>query len=129
MFNRVILVGRLTKDPELRHTPQGTPVATITLAVNREYRKDDGTTDTDFFDVVIWGKIAEAVGKHGYKGQLVLIQGEMRSRSYEDKQGQKRKVWEVVANKVKFLEWRKQDEVDLADFGTEIEIDPEDVPF
>ena len=129
MFNKIILIGRLTRDPELRHTTQGTPVATITLAVNREYKREDGTADTDFFDVVVWGKMAEAVGKYGYRGQLCLVQGEMRSRSYEDKQGQKRKVWEVVANRVKFLDWRKEPTGGLLEGAEEFDISEEDLPF
>ncbi|GAV21586.1 single-stranded DNA-binding protein [Carboxydothermus pertinax] len=132
MFNKIILVGRLTRDPELWHTPQGTPVATITIATDRPYTSKEGEREADFVDVVVWNKLAEIVNEFGQKGRLVLIEGRLQIRSYE-KEGQKRRVYEVVASNVKFLDKPKRKEElaveDMLDGAVEIEISDEDLPF
>ena len=132
MFNKIILIGRLTRDPELRQTQNGTPVATLTLAVDRSFPTKEGQREADFIDVVIWNKLAEIVSDNLTKGRLVLVEGRLQVRQYE-KDGQKRKVAEVVANNVRFLDKPKKaesgEEVDWSEFGTEIDIDEEDVPF
>jgi single stranded DNA-binding protein (ssb) len=100
MLNRVILIGRLTRDPELKYTPSGTAVATFTLAINRRFNKEE----TDFIDVVAWRQSAEFVANYGSKGRLVMTEGRLQVRTYETKEGQKRKVAEVVADDVRFLD-------------------------
>ena len=100
MLNRVILIGRLTRDPELRYLQNGTAVATFTLAVNRKFNKEE----TDFIDIVVWRGLAENCANYISKGKLVAVEGRLQIRSYEDKEGQKRKVTEVVADDVRFLE-------------------------
>jgi len=100
MLNRVILIGRLTRDPELRYTPNGTAVATFTLAVNRRFNKDEA----DFIDIVVWRQSAEFVANYGSKGRLAAVEGRLQVRNYETKEGQKRKAAEVVADDVRFLD-------------------------
>lgn len=100
MLNRVILIGRLTRDPELKYTPNGTAVATFTLAVNRRFNKEQ----TDFIDVVAWRQTAEFCANYGSKGRLVAVEGRLQVRSYETKEGQKRKATEVVADDLRFLD-------------------------
>ena len=99
MLNRVILIGRLTRDPELRYTQQGTAVARFTLAVNRKFKREE----TDFIDIVVWQKQAENCAQYLTKGQLAMVEGRLQVRSYEGQDGQKRKAVEVVADDVKFL--------------------------
>jgi single-strand DNA-binding protein len=100
MLNRVILIGRLTRDPELKYTPNGTAVATFSLAVNRRFNKEQ----TDFIDVVAWRQTAEFCANYGSKGRLVAVEGRLQVRTYETKEGQKRKVTEVVADDIRFLD-------------------------
>ena len=100
MLNRIILIGRMTRDPELKYTPSGTAVTTFTLAVNRKFNKEE----TDFIDVVAWRKTAEFAANYGRKGRLVMIEGRLQIRTYETNEGQKRKVAEVVADDIKFLD-------------------------
>lgn len=104
MLNRVILIGRLTKDPELRYTPNGVGVCTFTLAVNRSYASQSGERTADFIDIVTWRNLAENCANYLGKGRLVAVEGRIQVRSYETQDGQKRKAVEVVADTVKFLE-------------------------
>jgi len=107
MFNKVILIGRLTRDPELRYTPNAHAVGSFTLAVNRPFKTENGEQQTDFIDIVTWRKVAEQVGQYLSKGRLVAVDGRLQTRSYEDRNGVKRKAAEVVANTVRFLDGRK----------------------
>ncbi|MDD2620069.1 MAG: single-stranded DNA-binding protein [Syntrophomonadaceae bacterium] len=100
MLNRVVLIGRLTRDPELRYTPSGTAVATFTLAVGRKFKRDE----TDFIPIVTWTKLAEHCANYLSKGRLVAVEGRIQVRTYETQEGQKRWVTEVVAEDVRFLE-------------------------
>jgi len=100
VLNKVILIGRLTRDPELKYTPNGTAVATFTLAVNRKFNKDE----TDFIDIVVWRGLAENCANFLGKGRLVAIDGRLQVRTYETQEGAKRKVAEVVADDVRFLD-------------------------
>ena len=104
-LNKVFLLGNLTRDPELRHTAQGTSVATFGIAVNRTYRGNDGEnkTEVSFFNIVVWGKIGENCAKFLSKGRPVLIEGRLQNRSYETQDGQKRTVTEIIADNVQFL--------------------------
>ena len=104
MLNRVVLVGRLTKDPELRYTPSGVAVATFTLAVNRTFTNSQGEREADFLNCVIWRKQAENVANFLKKGSLAGVDGRLQSRSYEDQSGKRVYVTEVVAESVQFLE-------------------------
>lgn len=107
MFNKVILIGNLTKDPELRYTPQGTPVSTFRLAVNYRYKQaDDMKQDTTFIDIVVFGKQAESCGQYLNKGSSALVEGRLQERRWES-DGQQRSKFEVVAQSVRFLSGRK----------------------
>lgn len=92
-MNKIIIKGRLTRDPELRQTGSGVPVCNVTVAVDRAYSKEDKRTD--FFDCVFWRQGAEFVGKYFAKGREILVEGEMQSRKYQDKEGNNRTVWEI----------------------------------
>ncbi len=104
-MNSVSLVGRLTKDPELRFTATGKAVATFSLAVNRTFSKSD---EADFFNIVTWQKTAENCANYLAKGQQVAVLGRLQSRSYENKEGRRVFIVEVVANEVEFLERREK---------------------
>ena len=101
-MNKVILIGRLTKDPELRATQNGKSVATFTIAVNREI-KAEGQPDADFLSVVVWGASADNCGKYLTKGSQVGVDGRIQVRSYDDKNGNKAYITEIVANRVEFI--------------------------
>ncbi|NFN09371.1 single-stranded DNA-binding protein [Clostridium botulinum] len=102
-MNKVVLIGRLTKDPELRFTPgKGSPVTTFTLAVDK-LRKKDGENQADFIPIVVWGKQAESTANYMTKGSQMAISGRIQTRNYEAKDGTKRYVTEVVATEVQFL--------------------------
>ena len=134
MLNRVILIGRLTRDPELRYVPSGQPVASFTLAVDRPFTNQAGERETDFIDIVAWRKLADQVSQHLSKGRLVAVEGRLQIRSYETQDGQKRKVAEIVADAVRFLD-RKGGPAAAAAGGTpepataDFEPEEEDVPF
>lgn len=100
--NSVVLIGRLTRDVELRMTPNGVSVTTITLAVDRR-QSQDGSKEADFIDCVLFGQTAEATCKYCGKGKMVAVEGRIQVRQYEDKDGNKRKAVEVVAHNVQFL--------------------------
>ena len=106
MINRVVLIGRLTKDPELRRTAQGDAVTSFTLAVNRNFTSSDGQQQADFINCVVWKKSAENVEKYCSKGSLVGVEGRIQTRSYDNSQGQKVYVVEVICDSVQFLETR-----------------------
>jgi single-strand DNA-binding protein len=103
-MNRVFLIGRLTRDPELRYVPSGQPVANFTLAVDRSFKNGQGQRETDFVSIVAWRKSAELVTQHLSKGRLVAVEGRLQIRSYETMDGSRRKVAEVVADRVQFLD-------------------------
>ncbi|MEN6350210.1 MAG: single-stranded DNA-binding protein [Syntrophomonas sp.] len=100
MLNRVILIGRLTRDPELRYTPNGTAVATFTLAVDRKFKREEA----DFIPIVVWAKLAEHCANYLGKGRMVAVEGRIQVRTYDTQEGQKRWVTEVVAEDVRFLD-------------------------
>lgn len=104
-LNKVFLMGNLTRPPELRYTPGGTPVADLRLAVNRAYTTQSGEKrqDTCFLTVVVWGRQAESCGEYLDKGSPVLVEGRLQTRDWETKDGQRRNVVEVVADRVQFM--------------------------
>lgn len=110
MLNRVVLTGRLTDDPELRYTNQGTAVVAFRLAVNRQFRNQDGNRDADFINCVVWRKSAENFANFTHKGSLVGIDGRLSTRNYENKQGQKVYVTEVTVENFALLEPRKDNQ-------------------
>ena len=126
-MNKAILVGRLTKEPEVRYTQGGKVVATFTLAVDRYTGNDK--READFIPIVVWGKVAEVCGNSLSKGQRVLVDGRLQIRSYDGKDGQKRWVTEVIAQSVEFLERKQHSETqpDAGQFGAEVEQDS--IPF
>jgi len=134
LLNRIVLVGRLARDPELRYTPSGKAVAGFTIAVNRRFANQQGEREADFIDIVVWGKLAETVANHLQKGRLVGLDGRLQIRSYQTQDGQKRRVAEVVADNVSFLDKPRTgaEEADLGGIGTEVkpeEPEEEEVPF
>jgi len=108
MLNKIILIGRLTQDPELRYTPaEGIAVATFSIAVERGYKNQQGEKEVDFIRIVAWRKLAETAANNLNKGRLVAVDGRLQIRKYEDREGIKRTIAEVVANGVYFLDWPK----------------------
>ncbi len=105
-MNKVVLVGRLTRDPEIRTMPNGNQVASFTLAINRNFKNKDGNIDADFINVSIFGRQAENVGKYVSKGSLVGCDGRIQTRSYDAQDGTKRYVTEVIADNVEFMSSR-----------------------
>jgi single-strand DNA-binding protein len=110
MFNRVILVGNLTRDPEVRYTPQGTSVCNFGIAVNRKFKQgDEAKEEVTFINVVVFGKQADTCGQYLNKGSSVLVEGRLKENRWETEEGQKRSRHEVVAQSVRFLSRRQGD--------------------
>lgn len=129
-FNKVILMGNLTKDPEVRYTPSGTAVASFGLAVNRRYKQGDETKEeVCFIDIVVFGKQAETSGQYLSKGQGVIVDGRLQQRRWDAEDGQKRSKHEVVAQSIQFLPKRPggTEGTDKADLPSEEGVD--DTPF
>ncbi len=112
MINQVTLVGRLTRDPELKFTTEGVALANITLAVNRNYRNSSGQIDTDFVQCILWRRVAENTVQYCRKGQLIGITGRIQTRSYTNKDGQRVYVTEVIGDNVTFLSRSPQEQQD-----------------
>lgn len=111
MLNRVIIAGRLTKDPELRHTPNNVPVATFSIANEDDFKKEDGSRDVDFFDVVVWRGLATMVNTYCGKGRYVEVDGRLKVRTWKDRDGNTRKNTEIHAEKVYFINEGKRTEM------------------
>jgi single-strand DNA-binding protein len=125
-LNKVMLIGNLGKDPEMRYTANGNAMTVFQLAVNRTYSSDgERREETEWFRVVAWSKLAELVGQHLQKGRKVFVEGRLTTRSWEGQDGQKRYTTEVVANQVLFLD--RPQGAGLPDMGGDMEVD--DVPF
>ncbi|WP_110928053.1 single-stranded DNA-binding protein [Bacillus massiliglaciei] len=118
MMNRVVLVGRLTKDPELRYTPNGVPVSTFTLAVNRPFSNQQGEREADFINCVVWRKPAENVANYLKKGSLAGVDGRVQTRNYEGQDGKRVYVTEILAESVQFLEPRNSSSGDRNEGGS-----------
>ncbi|MEG6617247.1 single-stranded DNA-binding protein [Peptococcaceae bacterium 1198_IL3148] len=140
MLNKIILIGRLTRDPEPRYTTSGVAVTRFTLAVDRPFSNSQGERETDFIDIVTWRKQAENCANHLGKGYMVAVEGHLQIRSYDDSQGIRRKAAEVVAQNVRFLDRGKsggsnnpsasQDSFGSSGgFASEISFSDDDVPF
>lgn len=130
MINKIVIIGRLTRDPELRTTQSGTLVANFTVACERDYAGKDGNKETDFIPVIVWKGQAEVCEKYLSKGRLVGVEGRLQIRSYEDKKGVKRTIAEIVASSVQFLS-SKNDGNSSAYAVEELdEMEPlDDIPF
>lgn len=139
MLNKIILIGRLVKEPELRYTPNGAAVARFTLAVDRPFANRQGEREADFIDIVVWQKQAEVCAQYLGKGRLVAVEGRLQIRSYDDSQGIRRKAAEVVADQVRFLDRPREGQAAAGpeghDFGlaesgySEVNFSEDDIPF
>lgn len=139
MLNRVVLIGRLTRDPELRYTPSGVATCTFTLAVERNYSNSKGEREADFIPIVTWRNIAETCSNYLRKGLLVAVEGRIQVRHYENNEGRRVYVTEVIAENVRFLEYANKRETQtdaqdqsgdpFANSGEPIDISDEDLPF
>lgn len=146
MLNRVILIGRLTRDPELRYTPNGIATTSFTLAVDRPFTNSDGSRDADFIQIVTWRQTAEACAEYLRKGRLTAVEGRIQVRHYDNNEGKRVYVTEVVADNVRFLErsgtnegqsstqqQEKQEQPappdPFSDDGKPIDISDDDLPF
>jgi len=130
VLNKIILIGRLVADPQLRYTQSGIAVTNFTLAVDRPFVSQGGEREADFIDIVTWRKQAEICANHLNKGRLVAVEGRLQVRSYDDQNGIRRKAAEVVADQVRFLDRARSGEYEQsesADGPPEPEFD--DVPF
>ena len=112
MLNRIVLIGRLTRDPELRYTASGTGVCSFTLAVDRRFKSADGNRETDFINIVAWKQIGELCAQYLFKGELAAVEGRLQIRNYTDKDGNKRMAAEVLADDINFLSPKKPDKQD-----------------
>lgn len=136
MLNRVVLIGRLTRDPELRYLPSGVAVANFTLAIDRNFKNAQGEKETDFIPCVVFRQLAELCANYLGKGKLAAVDGRIQVRTYNDKEGQKRWVTEVVADDVRFLSPKGEGSGNVegpvyggrGSFGQEMNLD-DDIPF
>lgn len=103
MYNKITLIGRLTKDPDLKYTKNGNAVSRMTLAVDRRYKSSDGEQQTDFIPIIAWNKLAETVANYLEKGKLIAVDGSLEIRNYEQ-DGVKKYIAEVISNDIRFLE-------------------------
>ena len=117
MLNKIILMGRLTRDPELRRTQSGTAVTSFSLAVDRDYKAQDGERETDFIDIVAWRSTAEFVSKYFSKGRMAVVEGRLQVRDWTDKDGNKRRSTEVLADSVYFGDSKRSESDTQADAG------------
>lgn len=127
MLNLAILIGRLTADPELRYTPNGTAVASFTIATDRFSK--EGEKETTFIPIVVWRKQAENCAEYLRKGSLAAVEGRINVRSYEDKEGKKRWVTEVVAEAVRFLSGKVDSAPKESKAAADLGFSAEDIPF
>lgn len=108
MLNKIIIMGRLTRDPELRYTQSGTPVASFTVAVDRDYTAQGQQRETDFIDCVAWRQGGEFVSKYFVKGQMIVVDGRLQSRKWQDRDGNNRTNWEVISDHTYFGEPKRE---------------------
>ena len=138
-MNKTIWLGRLTKAPDVRYTTNQKVVAQFDIAVNRDFKNAQGEYEADFFHVVMWGKLAELAGNSLDKGHRVLVEGRLQNRSYEAKDGTKRYITELIADKMEFIERKSESNAgkaprSMADMGTDVTKempfdDINDIPF
>lgn len=136
VFNRVILIGRLTRDPELRYTPNGKAVCNFDLAVDGPYTDQDKKSQTVFVRITVWNKLAEICAKNLGKGRKTAVEGKLNIHIYEANDGSKRSATDIVADNVRFLDKPKEivtqtpgGDLDFSDFGTEVNYSEDEIPF
>lgn len=134
MLNKIFLQGRLVADPELRHTQQGTPVASFRIAVDRDYKNQSGNREADFINIVAWRGTGEFVSRYFTKGRMAIVEGRLQVREYTDKDGNRRHATEVVANNIYFGDSRKDerttnDSAKPAEEFAELAEDDGELPF
>ena len=137
MINQVVLVGRMTRNLELRYTSNEKAVGNFTLAINRRFKNQNGEYETDFIDCVIFGKQAETMAQYTKKGDLIGVEGSIQKRAYEDKEGNKRYSTEIMVEKITFLQTNKKSETTqettqndpYKEFGEIVENENLEVPF
>jgi len=128
MLNKIMLMGRLTRDPELRKTQSDISVVSFCLAVDRDYRAKGAEKETDFINIVAWRGTADFVSKYFYKGQMAVVSGRLQSRQYEDKNGDKRTAYEVVADTVYFGEGKRDNSGNNSNYSSSPDVAPEYAP-
>ena len=121
-MNKIVVLGRLTKDPEIRYTPSQKVVASFTLAVDRPFTTPDGKREADFIPVVVWGKAAELVGNSCVKGHRLLVEGRLQIRNFDAKDGTKHWVTEIISQNIEFIERKEQNDApkQMQDIGEEV---------
>ncbi|SDM15377.1 single-stranded DNA-binding protein [Sediminibacillus halophilus] len=137
MLNRVVLVGRLTKTPEMRYTPNGVAVSNFTIAVNRPFSNNQGEREADFINCVVWRKAAENLAQYMNKGSLIGVDGRLQTRNFEGQDGKRVFVTEVLAESIQFLESKSknnssgsgQETAPQENTGEPIDISDDDLPF
>ena len=129
MLNKIIIMGRLTRDPEIRQTGGGKNVANFSVAVDRDFKNQAGEKETDFIDCVAWGSTADFVGKHFGKGSMIVVSGRLQIRGWEDKDGNKRRSAEINAENVYFGGDSKRTVTVSADSLPGVPLDESDLPF
>ena len=117
MLNKIFIMGRLTRDPELRRTQSGTPVTSFSLAVDRDYKSQSGEKETDFIDVVAWRSTAEFVSKYFTKGRMAVVEGRLQIRPWTDKDGNNRRSAEVVADNIYFGDSKRDSAGDMGGYS------------
>ena len=128
-MNSVVLMGRLTKDPDVRTSQNGVVSARFTLAVDRPFKAENGQKEADFIPCVAWGKSAELIGNSCAKGHRLFVEGRLQIRNYEGKDGQKRYVAEVIVNSFEFIERKSDAQPKMTNMGKEVPFDSEEVVF
>ena len=129
MLNHIVIMGRMTRDPELRHTNAGKSVASFTLAVDRDFKAKDGSKETDFIDCVVWGNTADFVASYFSKGRMAVVEGRLQLRDWTDKDGNKRRNAEVIANSVYFGDSQKSESKPSTTQFAEVDDLDDDFPF
>jgi len=130
-LNKVMIIGRLGRDPEMRYTPSGRPVTTFNVVTDRSWNTSDGErhTETEWFNVVAWGNLAEICKQHLIKGQQVYIEGRLQTRRWEDQEGNKRSAVEIVANEMIMLGDRRESNTSGGEGSVPEEFPPDEFPF
>lgn len=139
MLNRIVLMGRLTRDPELRRTGSGTAVSSFSIAVDRDFKGQGGEKETDFIDIVAWRNTAEFVSKYFTKGRMAIVEGRLQIRDWKDKEGNNRRSAEVVADNVYFGDSKRDGDAPVGSYAggqmansgefNEIDEDDDELPF
>ena len=118
-MNKIVIMGRITKQPEIRYTPSQKTVATFTLAVDRPFLNPQGQREADFIPIAVWGKAAELVGNSCKKGHRLLVEGRLQIRNFDGKDGTKHWITEVISTNIEFIE-RKEQPKNMSDMGTDV---------